>query len=176
VFKSTVDATVSNAAVVDRLLTQVAAGRNELVLFDYNRFAATSSLLAEDTGAFTTRLLEDQQLPFSLTLVANTSPSTRSVSTTYKPPLNATPGVSKELALEWPAGVFSLSHVALPFPPDDPLYGSVPPPDRQELFLGAQALQGERGVLKISGDFLLRLRYNPFYDYFEQRVLQWTQP
>jgi hypothetical protein len=42
--------------------------------------------------------------------------------------------------------------------------------------IGAQALQGERGVLKISGDFLLRLRYKPFYDYLEQRVLEWTSP
>jgi hypothetical protein len=72
--------------------------------------------------------------------------------------------------------VFSLSHVALPFPPSDPLYGNVPPQDRQQLFLGAQALQGERGVLRIPADFLLRLRYNPFYDYLEQRVLDWTKP
>ena len=41
------------------------------------------------------------------------------------------------------------------------------------MFLGSQALQGERGVLKISGDFLLRLRHNPFYDYLERRVLEW---
>jgi hypothetical protein len=37
-----------------------------------------------------------------------------------------------------------------------------------------QALQGERGVLRIPGDFLLRLRHNPFYDYLERRVLDWV--
>lgn len=47
-------------------------------------------------------------------------------------------GISKThaLGLEWPAGVLSLSHVALPFPPDDPLYGRYPPADRDTLFLG----------------------------------------
>lgn len=176
VFKSTVDATVTNAALVDRLLAKLARTSDELVLFDYNRFAATSSLLAEDTGAFTRRLLEDTQLPFAVTLVANITASSRAVSATYKAPFAARNPQRTELAQQWPPGVFSLSHVALPFPSDDPLYGSMPPRDKQQLFLGAQALQGERGVLKISGDFLLRLRYNPFYDYLEQRVLEWTSP
>lgn len=176
VFKSTVDATVTNDAVVDRLLATLPPDRDELVLFDFNRFAATSSLLREDTGVFTARLLADGQLPFGLTLVANTTASSRAVSATYKAPFTATPSLREKLKQQWPAGVFSLSHVALSFPPDDPLYGSVPPQDRHQLFLGAQALQGERGVLKISGDFLLRLRYNPFYDYLEQRVLEWIDP
>lgn len=176
VFKSTVDATVTNDAVVDLLFAKLAPGRDELVLFDFNRFAASSSLLNDSTGAFTARLLEDRQLPFSLTVVANTTSLSRSVSATYKAPFGNTPPVSTDLMQKWPAGVFSLSHVALPFPPSDPLYGNVPPQDRQQLFLGAQALQGERGVLKIPADFLLRLRYNPFYDYLEQRVLDWTKP
>jgi esterase/lipase len=176
VFKSTVDATVTNDAVVDLLFAKLAPGRDELVLFDFNRFAASSSLLNDSTGAFTARLLEDRQLPFSLTVVANTTALSRSVSATSKAPFGNTPPVSADLMQKWPAGVFSLSHVALPFPPSDPLYGNVPPRDRQQLFLGAQALQGERGVLKIPADFLLRLRYNPFYDYLEQRVLDWTKP
>ena len=28
-------------------------------------------------------------------------------------------------------------------------------------------------MLKISTDWLLRLRYNPFYDVFETRVVEW---
>jgi hypothetical protein len=43
------------------------------------------------------------------------------------------------------------------------------------LFLGQQALQGERGVLIIPGNFLLRLRHNPFYGYLESRVLRWVE-
>ena len=35
------------------------------------------------------------------------------------------------------------------------------------------AVQGERGLLKIPSDFLIRLRYNPFYAFLETRVLEW---
>ena len=48
VLKSTVDATVSTDAVVDRLLKHLKPNRHELVLFDINRFAAKTSLLIAD--------------------------------------------------------------------------------------------------------------------------------
>jgi hypothetical protein len=34
-------------------------------------------------------------------------------------------------------------------------------------------MQGERGLVKIPDDWLLRLRYNPFYQVIESRVLEW---
>lgn len=175
VLKSTVDATVSTDAVVDRLLNQLMPGRNELVLFDINRFASTSLLLIDDPGPLTGRLLADESLPFTLTLVGNDSEETRAVSASSKLPLTAEMSTIHPLGLKWPTGVFSLSHVAVPIPPDDPLYGRYPPQDRGQLFLGQQALQGERGLLRIPPDFLLRLRYNPFYDYLEQRVIGWLE-
>jgi hypothetical protein len=61
----------------------------------------------------------------------------------------------------------------LPFPPDDPLYGQQPPEDDSQVFLGDLAIKGERGLLKIPGEWLLRLRYNPFYAYMQTRVLKW---
>jgi hypothetical protein len=67
----------------------------------------------------------------------------------------------------------SLSHVALTFPPDDPLYGESPPESGDQVFLGNLAIKGERGLLKLPADWLLRLRYNPFYDHVESRVLEW---
>ena len=36
------------------------------------------------------------------------------------------------------------------------------------------SIQGERGLMKIPSDWLLRLRHNPFYDYLEQRVVEWV--
>ncbi len=146
---------------------------SKLVLFDINRFAANTALLVNDPGPFTRRLVEDEQLPFGLTLVTNRSRGSREVEAIYKAP--RTSGASRREPLDepWPRGVFSLSHVALPFPPDDPLYGRERP-DKPVLFLGQQALQGERGLLRISGDYLLRLRHNPFYAYLEQRVLDWV--
>ena len=47
VLKSTVDATVSNTALVDRLLGRLAPDRHELVLFDINRSAAEGPLRVE---------------------------------------------------------------------------------------------------------------------------------
>jgi len=61
--------------------------------------------------------------------------------------------------------LFALSHVALPFPPDDPLYGEYPARTGSGLHLGDIALRGERGVLRISASERLRLRWNPFFPY-----------
>ena len=175
VFKSTVDATVSNNAVVDRLLLQLAPERHELVVFDLNRFAPTTSLLRSDPGPFTARLIADHRLPFTFTLVTNSDANSRAVTAYSKAPYASIASRAEPLAQAWPGGVFSLSHVALPFPPDDPLYGQQAPAYSQHLFLGQQALQGERGVLKIPENFLLRLRHNPFYDYELARILAWLQ-
>ena len=79
--------------------------------------------------------------------------------------------LSSPLDLAWPPGVYSLSHVALPFPPDDMLYGAGPFDD-EELHLGNLALYGERGLLRISPSDILRLRWNPFHDYLERRTLE----
>ena len=38
---------------------------------------------------------------------------------------------------------------------------------------GADAIQGERGLLLFPSDWLLRLRHKPFYGYLEARVLEW---
>ena len=173
VFKSTVDATVSTDAVVDRLLKHLRPDRHELVLFDINRFAAKSTLLISDSAPLTARVMADKSLPFVVTLVTNENPGSTAVVARRKPPFSAKPSKTEPLNFAWPPGVISLSHVALPFPPDDPLYGQGPPGKEDIIFLGQMAIQGERGLLKISSDFLIRLRYNPFYAFLETRVLEW---
>jgi hypothetical protein len=62
----------------------------------------------------------------------------------------------------------------LPIPPDDPLYGQFAPLEDDYVFLGDLAFKGERGLLKIPEGWLLRMRYNPFYGYLEDRVLDWV--
>jgi hypothetical protein len=78
---------------------------------------------------------------------------------------------SRALGLSYPIGVFSLSHVALPFPVSDSLYGMEP--DTTENFginLGAIAPRGERRTLIVSLDSLLRMSSNPFFPYMMQRI------
>ncbi len=172
--KSTVDATVTTDAVVDNLLVRLPANRNELLLFDINRQAAIkSTLLIDDPGPLTERLLNDAGLPFAVTMVTNGDAHSRQVVTRRKPAFSEDGYTIEALQLEWPAGVVSLSHVALPFPPSDPVYGDTPLDGNDQVFLGNLAIKGERGILKIPGEWLLRLRYNPFYDYMQRRIIEW---
>jgi pimeloyl-ACP methyl ester carboxylesterase len=175
VFKSAVDATVSTRAVVDQLLGLLAPHRHELVLFDINRAAVKSALLVADPERLDRRLAGDDSLPFGFDLITNEHANSMAVVSRYAPPFSSETTVVP-LGLTWPAGVISLSHVALPIPRDDPLYGERPPDNEDLLFLGQMDLRGERGLLRIPSDWLMRLRNNPFYDYLEQRSLKWIDP
>ncbi len=176
VVKSAVDATVSTDAVVDNLLGRLSDRRNALILFDINRNAAIkSSLLISDPGPLTNRLIDDADLPFAVTFVTNQSPDSIEVVARHKAPNTAEMGEPEPLDLVWPRAVVSLSHVALPIPPDDPLYGLEPPVEKQFVYLGNLAIKGERGLLKVSPEWLLRLRFNPFYAYLEDRVVEWLE-
>ena len=173
VFLSTVDATVSTEAVIDNLLKHLAPSRHELVLFDINRSSVKTTVLVSDPGPLTTRLMADDTLPFRLTLITNAHPESTTVVSHRKAPF-ATVASTEPLPLAWPRGVISLSHIALPFPPDDPLYGRRESRTDDSLHLGQIDFQGERGLLQFSSDWLLRLRYNPFYNVLETRVLEWV--
>jgi len=177
VLKSTVDSTVTTDAVVDNLLMRLPTGRDELVLFDINRNAAVkATLLVSDPGPLTNRLMANPGLPFAVTFVTNENPGSVNLVSRHKAPHSPEPSDIEDIGLAWPPGVVSLSHVALPFPPDDPLYGRQAPEDGELVFLGDLPIRGERGLLKIPPDWLLRMRYNPFYDYMQRRVFQWLDP
>jgi hypothetical protein len=159
--------------VVDSLLKLLAPNRHELVLFDINRSAAIAKLLIDDPAPLTARLLAEDDLPFAVTLISNENEESTAVVARYKAPFATAVSTIQPLGLTWPQGVVSLSHIALPFPPDDPLYGQYPPDNDDVLFLGDMALRGERGTLRLDPEWLLRQRNNPFYDYLEERALQW---
>jgi len=75
------------------------------------------------------------------------------------------------LGIAYPRDVYSLSHVALPFPPSDALYGSQPDPAEDfGVNFGALAARGEVGVLVIPLDSLARISWNPFYPYMIGRI------
>jgi alpha-beta hydrolase superfamily lysophospholipase len=173
VFKSNADSTVSTDAVVTRLLGLLDPHRHELVLFDVNREAAKSMLLVSDQRALTNRVMGDNRLPFAVTLVTNENEESATVVARHQAPFSAEVSHSESLNMAWPAGTISLSHVALPIPPDDPLYGQRPPGNQDVLFLGQMAIQGERGTLMLPAEWLLRLRHNPFYGYLDARTLAW---
>ena len=131
-------------------------------------------MLVSDPGPLTLRLLEQDTLPFHFTLITNADEDSIEVVGWRKPALAAR-AAKEPLDLDWPRGMISLSHVSLPFPPDDPLYGRYEPERDDRVYLGTVAIQGERGLLRLPTDWLLRLRHNPFYDYLEKRTLDWIE-
>jgi len=173
--KSTVDATVTTEAIVGRLLGRLTPHRHELILFDVNRLTAAANLMVDAPGPLTGRWMKRADLPFTLTVVTNAALDSQSVVARRKAPFSATQPEGTPLDARWPPGVLSLSHVALPFRPDDPLYGRTRPETPDRIFLGDMALRGERGLLALPPEWLLRMRYNPFYDFTEQRVLDWLE-
>ena len=68
-----------------------------------------------------------------------------------------------------------MSHVALPFPTSDPVYGSlaVENPDGP-VALGLLSPRGERAVLTVPIDVLMRVTSNPFFPYLLKRIEQTT--
>lgn len=169
VFLSTVDSTVRAEAVVDALLEHLAPQGHELVLFDVNRLAAAQPLLVEDPGPLTQRLLAMPGRPFALSVITNATPRTLQVKELRAGPRSGRQA-AQLLGLAWPRSVFSLSHVALPFPPDDPLYGYETGPDSSHVQLGRIEARGENGVLAIPGWMLTRQRSNPFHAYLLERI------
>lgn len=172
-FQSTVDATVVTSALIDKLLGKLDPGRHELVLFDINRFGAVDSFLVSDPAPVTNRIITDTQLPFAVTLVTNKASDSIDVVAYRKLALQGEKDTVEDLHLDWPPGVISLSHVAMPIPPDDPLYGETRPAERDQLFLGDINIKGEKDLLKIPPAYLVRLRHNPFYPYLERRAFDW---
>ena len=148
---------------------KLAPGDHELVLFDVNRHAEAEPLLRADPEVLTDRLLGEGALPFSLTLVTNLDPNSDAVIARTKPE-GATMVIDKDIELAWPGGLFSLSHVAVPFSPDDPVYGNDPDADEIHITLGSIFIRGERNLLQIPDNYFLRLRYNPFFAYLRERV------
>lgn len=83
----------------------------------------------------------------------------------------ATGETVRRLGLSYPGSIYSLSHVALPFPITDGLYGLTPDPaDDFGIQLGNVSTRGELGVLIVSLDAFSRMSSNPFYSYMIGRI------
>ena len=173
-FTSLVDATVNAPALVENLFARLPEGGHDLVLFDINAMEGMESILRWSPDAWYAALAGNKNRPFLLELVTNENAGSRRVKLVSLDAGEDDQQV-RALGLEWPRDVFSLSHVALPFPPDDPLYGNWERGSDTGMRLGSLALRGERGVLHVSGDDMLRMRWNPFYAFMEERILSFLQ-
>ena len=168
-FQSVVDFTVSTRAIVNALYLNLPANGSELVLFDINRNARFGPLLRSNVDTMLARLLPDPPRAFKTTVIANAGPGQAAVVERVTP-AGAMTEQTRLLGLTYPQEVFSLSHLALPFPMNDPLYGLQPESNEYGANLGAIATRGERGTLIVSIDSLTRMSSNPFFAYMMERI------
>jgi alpha-beta hydrolase superfamily lysophospholipase len=171
-FMSLADATVMVEAVVEGLHDRLVDQDSELVIFDINRQARMLDFFKTDPAERLTALIARPSTPYRLTVISNVDETSDTLEE-WSRAAQAIDPVVTPLDLEWPPGFYSLSHVAVPFPPDDPIYGITPDPDRGwGVQLGALEPRGERGLLNLPAGQFNRLRSNPFFPYIEQRLLE----
>jgi alpha-beta hydrolase superfamily lysophospholipase len=169
-FQSVMDYTVSTRAILSALYAHLPANGSELVLFDVNRTVKFGPLLRSSADTALARILPGGPQTYRTVIITNRDDAHGE---TVERVIDAggTTEQTRPLGLSYPPGLYSLSHVAIPFPMTDSLYGMTP--DRAEDFglsLGTLAPRGERNVLIASLDALLRASSNPFFPYMLQRI------
>lgn len=169
-FQSVLDHTVSTRAVINSLHTHLADNGSELVLFDINRNTHFDQLLNARADTAISRLLPPVPRRFRTTVVTNANSNSDQVEARVTPAGSSEMTV-RPLGLTYPLDVYSLSHIAIPFPLTDGLYGLTPDPaDNFGVRLGNIAARGEYGALIVNVDMLLRMSSNPFFPYLLERL------
>lgn len=175
-FQSVLDHTVHTSAIVSALYAHLPANGSELLLFDINRAAKLGPLLRPTHETFLARILPAAPRPYRVSIVTNTAPDRLDVVARVVE-AGATDETTHELGMVYPADMHSLSHIAVPFPVTDGLYGSQP--DASDDFgvkLGAFAARGEVGALIMTMDTLLRASSNPFFPLVKEKLAQGMRP
>jgi len=168
VFQSVADATVQPSAVVTRLLDRLTTNGSALVLYDVNRQSDIEPLYIANVGAWVRDKLSSPTT-YKVTLLTNRRSNNKQIAAISREP-GASETVEQQLDLAWPPGVYAISHVAIPFSPDDPVYGAGRNTSNKQLHIGGIELRGENDVLAMPESLLTRLRYNPFYSYQSLRI------
>ena len=174
-FASLVDSTVMNQALIDDLYGKLDSPESELVIFDVNRLALMKQFYRRGPLELLDEMEADAELPYRLTIVGNETSDSLEIVEWSKAARSTAPTI-RDLGLQWPDNVFSLSHVAIPFPPDDPIYGKAGSEGDHGLLIGALEPRGEKRLLLVSADLFLRLRHNPFFSYVEKRIVETVGP
>jgi hypothetical protein len=164
------DFTVSTRAIADALYARLPPNGSELVLFDINRASKFDTLFRAASETKLERLLPAPPRPFRTTVITNASAASSDVVERVTEAGTVTER-TRPLGLQYPPDVYSLSHVALPFPVSDGLYGLQPDPaERFGINLGNLTARGELGTLVINPNSSLRLLSNPFFSYMLERI------
>ncbi|PLN88701.1 hypothetical protein CWN64_20085 [Klebsiella pneumoniae] len=169
-FQSVMDSTVSTRAVVESLYRYLPDNGSELVVFDINQAADLRVLFRPALYAAVNTLLPPAPRAYTTTVVTNATAHT--LQTVARTTLAQERKEHRyPLHLAWPADMYSLSHVAVPFPLSDSLYGREPDEkNRYGISLGTISLRGETGTLSVGLETLMRVTSNPFFPWMMTRV------
>ena len=171
-FQSVIDFTVSTPAILTALYQRLPDNGSEIVLFDVNRTVKFGPLLRPAAYVALEQLTPTTPQAYRFTSIVNASEDSHATMERSIAP-GQLQARDRGLTLPYPPGIFSLSHLAIPIPMDDSLYGMKPDTGKPPEFgyhLGAMDARGERGALIVDQDFLTRLPSNPFFPYILERV------
>jgi len=166
-FQSIIDDTVSVSDTVNNLYKRLPKGDHTLVMFDINNNFSKNLLVKRKVTKTINYIQDHSRSPnYQFDLITDLNASNENLR------LITNDQVVKNLPYYWPKSLFSLSHLAMPMPENDPLYGSVDAPKSPGIKLGHLAIYGESSVLEITPSAILRQRWNPFHAYTKERVLE----
>lgn len=167
-WQSVVDSTVGAGGVVGRLYAQLDGPQHRLVMFDVNRNNAYQSVQRPAARQLLERSAEGRRR-YTMDVVTNGDTGSDAVVVHRLPPDG--PAATRPTTLTWPRDLVSLGHVALPFMPDDPVYGIAPGSGHAGVpSIGSWQLRGESGATTISLGSLTRVRSNPFWSLIDADV------
>lgn len=164
-FQSVLDYTVSAPAILYHLYAYLPENGSRLVLYDINQASLLGGMLRPGAVLSLQRMVPQSPQRYTLYIVRNRMPGDQRTKLTVRR-AGGTEEFSTDLEFIYPKGVFSLSHGAVPFPMDDPLYGLMPSPEeatRYGVNLGNITIRGERGALLVPMEAMLRMSSNPFF-------------
>ena len=173
-FQSVVDNTVSARAIVTILYDRLPANGSELVVYDINRNSTLLNLMKNLPGDPSEYFESAAPLNFGVTILRNRNRDSLEIDALTLPAGQRTSVVDRT-NFTWPEGIYSLSHIAVPFPADDQVYGdgSGRNDSKPGVVFGALAPRGEHGVLQLTSDYFLRTRYNPFFGFQASYLTEW---
>ena len=168
-FQSAVDSTVIARDVL-RFYEKLSPNGHELVVFDTNQKALLQNFLKTSPLKSFNESTMPKKHGYTLSIITNKDvDSGEVIARTRNEDSSSFNDVP--LNMRWPDGIYSLSHLAIPFPMDDPIYGiKSPDSPKSHIKLGDIYMRGERNVLHIPEKDLMRLRCNPFWEYVKKRI------
>lgn len=180
-FQSVFDFTVSTPAVLNELYARLPRNGSELVLFDAN-FNLNNRLGAQvDDDARNDVLSHLPPLPrsFKTILLTNANDMTEQI-IAQTIDAGGTSEYDMPLDLEYPMDVYSLSHIAIPFPMTDGLYGLTPDPaDNFGIQTGVVNAWGEVTTFVVTVDPIIRMtsrmQSNPFFPFMISQIEKFTE-